>query len=205
MLCTLKTSASVFLNLLFILLTFSLDTEAGQAAPEAQTLKCTPSLVDSTTKCNISPQKGPVFYKGLKRSPSLLPPESSIAVYSSKQIKCCLSWEASHPGPGNLRPKYPSPSRTVHSRHSAFVKTAELNCQMDEWNTKGINEQSFFPSFSSVCRASLVPWAPLAAMVQKQGNEGSSVLQLKCGNHSKRKCKLLILWGFFLKRLKDLN
>ena len=117
-----KTSASVFLNLLFILLTFSLDTEAGQTAPEAQTLKCTPSLVDSTANCNMSPQRGPVFYNGLKKSPFLLPPGFSIAIYSSKQIKCCLSWEPSHPGPRNLRQKYPLPSRTIYSRHSAFVK-----------------------------------------------------------------------------------
>ena len=71
-----KTSASVFLNLLFILLTFSLYTEAGQTAPEAQTLKCTLSLVDSTANCNMNPQKGPVFYNGLKKSPFSSHPDS---------------------------------------------------------------------------------------------------------------------------------
>lgn len=71
-LCTHKEGIfhSVFLNLVFILFTFSLDREKGQKAFGAQILRYTPSPVDKAAKYKLNTQKRPVFYNGLKKSSS---------------------------------------------------------------------------------------------------------------------------------------
>lgn len=68
-LCTHKEGIfhSVFLNLVFILFTFSLDREKGQKAFGAQILRYTPSPVDKAAKYKLNTQKRPVFYNGLKK------------------------------------------------------------------------------------------------------------------------------------------